>query len=100
MREAYQRRAAILVEGFAGVPRIVCRPPEAGIFVLLDVRPTGLSGIDFAWGLLEATGVSVLPGEGFGPSAAGHVRLSLGVPDDRLEEAVTRITTFTRAIGQ
>jgi aspartate/methionine/tyrosine aminotransferase len=31
------------------------------------------------------------PGVGYGPSGKGYVRLSLTVPDDRLEEAVRRL---------
>ena len=48
-----------------------------------------------ARGLLDAEGVSVTPGEGFGPSGAGHVRITLGVDDERLREACERITRYT-----
>jgi LL-diaminopimelate aminotransferase len=42
--------------------------------------------------LLERAGVLVAPGNSYGPSGEGFVRLSLTVPDSRLEEAVGRIT--------
>jgi LL-diaminopimelate aminotransferase len=35
--------------------------------------------------------VVVSPGNAYGPSGEGYVRLSLTVPDDRLQEAVSRI---------
>ena len=35
------------------------------MFALIDVRPTGLDGEGFAWGLLDHGGVSLLPGSGF-----------------------------------
>ena len=41
--------------------------------------------------LLDETGVVVTPGVGYGPSGEGYVRLSLTVPDERLEEAVRRL---------
>ncbi len=43
------------------------------MFVMIDVRGTGLGAEDFAWRLLEKQGVAVLAADTFGPSAAGHV---------------------------
>jgi aspartate/methionine/tyrosine aminotransferase len=48
--------------------------------VLLDVRGTGLGSPEFALGLLEREHVAVLPCDGFGPSAAGHLRIALSPP--------------------
>jgi arginine:pyruvate transaminase len=42
------------------------------MFVMVDIRETGLSAQAFADRLLDRHGVSVLAGEAFGPSAAGH----------------------------
>jgi arginine:pyruvate transaminase len=58
------------------------------------VRGTGLTAQQFATELLEAEAVSVLPGEAFGPSAAGHVRINLGNSDAELAEACARIIRF------
>lgn len=100
MRLAYMRRAEILLEGLAGAPGISCYRPEAGMFVLVDVRRTGLDGWSFAEGLFEAEGVSTLPGEGFGANSAGHVRISLAVEDERLMEACRRITRYARGLAR
>ena len=97
IRTAYGRRAQLMVELLAGVPGLRSRPPEAGMYVFLDVRGTGLSGKDFAAQLLDQTGVAVTPGEGFGPSGAGHVRITLGTGEDRLAEACRRIAGFCRS---
>jgi LL-diaminopimelate aminotransferase len=40
---------------------------------------------------LEETGVSVTPGTMYGPGGQRHVRFSLGVADDRLDEALNRL---------
>ena len=42
---------------------------------MIDVRQTGLAAQVFAERLLDGYGVSVLAGEAFGPSAAGHIRV-------------------------
>ena len=44
--------------------------------------------------LLDEEGVCVLAGDAFGGAAAGHVRLSLTAPDERLAEACNRIGRF------
>ncbi len=66
---------------------------------MVDVRGTGLSVEDFAWRLLEAKGVSVLPADPFGPSATGHVRLSFAIDDAKLAEACGRIAAFVEEVG-
>ena len=44
--------------------------------------------------LLEGYGVSVLAGEAFGPSAAGHIRIGLVVDQVKLAEACRRIALY------
>jgi bifunctional pyridoxal-dependent enzyme with beta-cystathionase and maltose regulon repressor activities len=41
----------------------------------------------------------VLAGEAFGPSAAGHIRLSLGTPEPVLETACDRIVAYARSLA-
>ena len=53
---------------------------------------------DFAWGLLDTEGVSVLPTATFGDSAAGYVRFSLTAPEAVLEEACNRIERYARSL--
>ena len=61
---------------------------------MVDVRGTGLSGVDFAETLLDETHVAVMPGESFGAAAAGHVRVALTLPDDDFERAIDRLFAF------
>jgi aspartate/methionine/tyrosine aminotransferase len=53
--------------------------------------PAGHTSGSFADLVLEQADVIVSPGAAYGPSGEGYVRLSLTVPDERLEEAVRRI---------
>ena len=66
---------------------------------ILRRRKTGLSGKTFANQLLDAELVSLLPGEGFGPSSAGHVRFSLCEGRDTLEQACQRIERFMKRLA-
>ena len=64
------------------------------MFLLIDVRGTGLGSADFSWGLLNEEGVSVLDATAFGASAAGFVRLSYTLGEAELVEGCRRIRRF------
>lgn len=94
MHERYRRRRDAVCRRLAGLPGLACTRPKGGMFVMLDVRRTGLSAESFASHLLADEGVCVLSGDAFGGGAAGHVRLSLTVSDEQLAEACNRIGRF------
>lgn len=98
-REVYRRRRDLVVAGLKSVQLLDCREPEAGMFMLVDVRRTGLSSMDFAWQLFRATGVSVLDAQAFGASAEGFVRISFTVADEVLKDACQRIAGFVETLG-
>jgi arginine:pyruvate transaminase len=84
----------VVGEGLRHVPLLKCKVPEAGMFMLVDVRETGLSSTDFAWQLFRETGVAVLDASAFGASTAGFVRISFTVSDAALSDACGRIAGF------
>jgi arginine:pyruvate transaminase len=100
LREDYRARAAVMSELLAKAPGCRAIPPEGGMFVLLDVRGTGLGAADFASRLLDSERVAVLPCDGFGASAAGHLRIALSAPEARLRDAAGRILRFTGGLNE
>ena len=99
MRAAYLQRRDLAMQGLAQAPHVRCLRPSAGMFMLLDVRASGLSGRDFAWRLFEQTGVSVLDATAFGVSAQGHLRMSFAIDEASLQEACRRIKAFAFSLG-
>ncbi|SDG53734.1 arginine:pyruvate transaminase [Onishia taeanensis] len=97
MRETYRARRDAVCDALAGCSAIDVIKPAAGMFLMIDVRATGLSSQAFADRLLDEQGVSVLSGEAFGPSAAGFVRLSLTVDADRLRTASQHLARCAEA---
>ena len=65
-------------------------PPLATPYFWARV-PEGYTSGSFSELVLERAAVVVSPGSAYGPSGEGFVRISLTIPDDRLEEAVSRI---------
>ncbi|GAB5446405.1 pyridoxal phosphate-dependent aminotransferase [Gymnodinialimonas sp.] len=74
--------------------RIGAIPPAGAMYVMLDIRATGLSGNAFGEALLDEEHVAVMPGESFGAAAAGHVRVALTLPDEVFSEALDRLFAF------
>jgi len=89
--ERYRRRRAAVLAALGNGPGMRADAPGGGMYVLLDLRETGLSGLAFAARLLEEDRVAVMPGESFGRAAAGHVRVALTVPEEALVDAIGRI---------
>jgi arginine:pyruvate transaminase len=94
MRQTYEARARVLVEGFKFAKNISARMPEGGMFVMVDVRRTGLSGEEFARRLLQEQNVVTMPGESFGQCGAGHLRVALTVDETQIAEAARRIVAL------
>jgi arginine:pyruvate transaminase len=97
VRSRYKRRRDFVCDRIASIPLLACSTPKAGMFVMVDVRGLNTDGMRFAEDLLEEQRVSVLPGEGFGRSTRGYVRLSLAQPLPCLEESMDRIERFVDA---
>lgn len=98
MCERFERRADLIARHLHGVDGLRVHRPDAGMFALVDVRATGLSGEDFALSLLKEAKVAVMPGESFGTALAGWLRLALTQPDDTTAEACGRIAAHARRL--
>lgn len=72
-------------------------PAEGAMYIMLDVRATGLTGEEFGNLLLDTHHVAVMPGESFGTAAAGHVRVALTVDDARLDCAIAQLLELATA---
>ncbi len=99
LREDYRRRSQDFSDLLAAAPGCRLTAPEGGMFCLLDVRGTGLAAARFAERLLEEEAIAVLACDAFGPSAVGHVRISLTLPDAALHAAGRRIVAFTERLA-
>lgn len=98
MRETYRRRRDVCYQLLRDIPGLRCQLPEAGMFMLIDVRGSGLAAEDFAWRLFRQTGVAVLDASAFGDIASGFLRLGFVLDEARLAEACRRIASFVASL--
>lgn len=95
----YHRRRDLVMRLVDAQNTVRAIPSDGAMYVMMDIRATGLSGEDFAFRLLEAHHVAVMPGESFGTATAGHIRVALTVDDERLAGAVAHILSLAAELA-
>jgi aspartate/methionine/tyrosine aminotransferase len=94
LREFCDVRRERFMAGLEGVPNIRAFAPQAGMFLLVDVNGTGLSGYEFMRALYEKRQVSVLDGAAFGTQTAHYVRICFATEEATIDAACQRIRQF------
>jgi len=100
MREYCATRRDLLLQELKGAPGLNCCVPDAGMFMLVDVQGTGLSGHDFMTRLYHAEGVSVIDGGAFGRETGGFVRVCFAADETQLRDACARIRRFAGTLAR
>ena len=90
MLNIYLRRRKRVLETFEKIG--LGFKPQKGTFYLWIPVPKEMTSLDFTTALFEKAAVVVAAGTSYGKHGEGYVRISLTVPDKRLEEAMERIT--------
>ena len=94
MNEAFKQRHDYVVSALNALPGVSCLPGAGTFYAFADVSKA-MAGLgcsndgEFAELLLNAGGVAVVPGSGFG--APGHMRISFACSLQTLEKAIERI---------
>lgn len=94
----FRRRLKIVEDAVAGQNAVRLTPADGAMYAMLDIRSTGLSGEDFANRLLDAELIAVMPGESFGQSADGHIRIAMTVDDAQLDASLRKLVSFARTL--
>ncbi len=97
MRDEYNTRRKFLVNEFNRIG-LECFSPEGAFYVFPCIKSTGLSSEDFCEKLLYGEKVAVVPGNAFGDSGEGFIRISYAYSFDHLMEAVKRIEKFVNEL--
>ena len=90
MSEHYERRRNMVCAALRAIG-VDVTPPKGTIYIWAPV-PDGHTSASYCELVLEEAGVVVSPGSSYGPSGEGFFRISLTIADERLAEAVERLT--------
>jgi len=101
MRQAFRKRYEYVHAALDAIPGVTCPECEGAFYAFpsfqgfIDRMDDIRDDVELAAWLLEAAGVSTVPGSAFG--APGHLRISYAASLDHLEEAIGRIRKAVEA---
>jgi len=98
MRNDYDKRRRLIVDGFRqlGFP---CFMPEGAFYIFPSIAHTGMTSEEFCEKLLQKKHVAVVPGNAFGESGEGHIRVSYSYSINHIRDALKRIGEFIEEEG-
>lgn len=97
MRESYNQRRRFLMDAFKKMD-LPCFEPFGAFYVFPDIREFGMTSEEFAFALLDAENLAVVPGSAFGDSGEGFLRISYAYSIEKLKIAMERIERFVNKL--
>jgi arginine:pyruvate transaminase len=96
----FKRRRASARAILAAQNTVGLVPAQGAMYLMLDIRATGLTGEAFANSLLNTHHIAVMPGESFGRAAAGHIRVAMTIADSDFTDALSTVCTHAAALSE
>lgn len=93
MRQSYDHRRKFLMNAFKEMD-LPCFEPFGAFYVFPDIREFKMTSEEFAFALLDAQNLAVVPGTAFGDSGEGFLRISYAYSLEKLKIAMERIALF------
>ena len=93
MKNEYNQRRRFIVNALRKMG-LDCYEPLGAFYVFPSIKSTGLSSQEFCERLLKEQKVAVIPGDAFGESGEGFVRISYAYSIQTIKEAIKRIEAF------
>lgn len=78
---------------------LTCANPLGAFYVFPSIKITGMTSEQFVEGLLRSKKVAVVPGNAFGESGEGFVRISYSYSIEHIIEALKRIEAYLNELG-
>ena len=89
--EIYRKRVSYVAQRLNNMPGVSCLEPMGSFYLFPNIKGTGMGSEEFSWWLLEDARVALLPGNCFGESGEGYVRISCALSMEELEKAMDRM---------
>lgn len=95
MRQAYNQRRRFLLNAFKEM-NLECFEPYGAFYVFPCIKEFGMTSEEFATKFLEEEKVAAVPGNAFGESGEGYLRISYAYSLDNLKIAMERLKRFVK----
>ncbi|MEM3712718.1 MAG: pyridoxal phosphate-dependent aminotransferase [Thermoproteota archaeon] len=91
VRMTIEKRLKIFINGFKRNDLLKTYAPQGSLYIFPEIPFTSF---DFCLELARETGVVLAPGQGFGPSGEGHVRISFGAREEDIRDSIPLLNGF------
>lgn len=98
IRDEFQIRRDYLYEAINSLPGLSCIQPAGTFYLYVNIAETGLDCQTFAYKLLEAQQVAVVPGITYGDAYNHYIRIAYTMKTEVLKQAVERIRRFLQSL--
>lgn len=95
MLTQYSRRRRLIVDSLNEMG-LDCFEPHGAFYAFPSVRCTGMTSEEYAERLLFEEKVAVVPGNAFGDCGEGHIRCCYATSLENIQEAMKRMSAFTK----
>ena len=97
MRESYNQRRRYLINAFKemGLP---CFEPFGAFYVFPCIKEFNMTSEEFAFALLDAKKLAVVPGSAFGDSGEGFIRISYAYSLEKLKTAMEKLSEYVEEL--
>ncbi|MBE6897019.1 MAG: aminotransferase class I/II-fold pyridoxal phosphate-dependent enzyme [Ruminococcaceae bacterium] len=95
MREHYNMRRRFLLDSFEAL-NVPCFEPKGAFYVFPNISEFAESSEAFCNDFLEKAHVAVVPGNAFGDSGEGFIRISYAYSLDHLKKAIERLEKYIK----
>ena len=95
MRRAFEGRCDEAVKLFNEIDGLSVLKPQGAFYLFVNIKDISSDSIEFCKDLLQATGVAVVPGIGFG--SEGYFRFSFATDMTTIREGIRRIEKFVNS---
>ena len=93
MVSEYNKRRKIITNGFNEMG-LTCFDPKGAFYIFPSIKSTNMTSTEFCENLLRDQKVALVPGNAFGDSGEGFVRVSYAYSLEQINEAMRRIKLF------
>lgn len=99
MRQSYNQRRRFLLNAFKEM-NLPCFEPFGAFYVFPCIKEFGMTSEEFATRLLQEEKVAAIPGNAFGDSGEGYLRISYAYSLDNLKKAMERLSRFVKKLRE
>ena len=97
--DVYREKRDLVYDGLAKISGIRCIKPMGAFYIFPDISAVANDATKFCYDLLAMESVACVPGDAFGESGKGHIRISYANSVENLKESLARIQHFVSHYG-